>query len=97
MTDSVPESLLERLGAGDLALTVLPDGSAVILDVAGHQVLSLSKTGVVLVEQMRSGAGRIDDLAAALVQRFDVEMDEARRDTLEFVETLARAVSKAAD
>jgi hypothetical protein len=91
---SIDEAIIDRLGGGDLGLTVLPDGSGVMLDMSGHRVLSLSKTGVVLVEQMQAGRCRLDDLATALVEGFDVGFDEARRDAGEFLASLNEALSK---
>jgi hypothetical protein len=88
----VPDDLIARLGAADIGPTVLPDGSGVILDMSGHQVVSLSKTGAVLVKELQSGTHGIDDLAAALVRRFDVEPDEARRDTVKFLDSLHEAL-----
>jgi hypothetical protein len=90
MIQTVPLTLVERLKRGDYAPAVLPDDSGVLLDIDGHQVLSLSKSAVVLVLQIQSGIDDLDELARALESRFDVALPRARADVDEFVGELSR-------
>ena len=92
MNDQVPAELIEALRQTDGGLTVLPDGSGVFLDIGGHQVLSLSKTGVALVQQVQAGTDSLDALASSLESRFDVSYAEALIDVQEFIGELSRAL-----
>jgi len=92
MSDVVSDDLIDRLRNGDAGPTVLPDGSGVMLDFDGHQVLSLSKTGVSLVQQILSGVHSVDALARGLEERFDVSFEQAREDTAAFLEQLTRSL-----
>jgi len=89
--NDIPATLFgfsRRLRDGDLCLTELGDGSGVILDLDGHQVLTLNGSGVVLVDAIAAGTLAIDDLAKILRERFDVEEMVAERDVQAFLEEL---------
>lgn len=90
MNAVVPAHLVDRLQQDDGGPTVLPDGTGVFVDLDGHNVLSLSKTGVALVQQIQSGVDSLDSLALALEKRFDVAFPQAREDTKAFVAELTR-------
>ncbi len=77
-----------RLRDGDLCLTELGDGSGVILDLDGHQVLTLNVSGVMLVQAIAEGTLALEDLVAVLIGRFDVDRDTAERDVQAFLEEL---------
>jgi len=77
-----------RLRDGDLCLTELGDGSGVILDLDGHQVLTLNASGVVLVGAIAAGTLAIDDLVKILREQFDVDEILAERDVQAFLEEL---------
>ncbi len=77
-----------RLRNGELCLTELGDGSGVILDLDGHQVLTLNASGVVLVNAIASGTLAIDDLVKILREHFDVDEIVAERDVQGFLEEL---------
>jgi hypothetical protein len=96
MSDLVSPALVVRLRYDDCDPTVLPDGSGVLLDLDGHRVVSLSKTGVALVQYIRSGVDSLDALARMLAERYDVEFLEARQDAEDFVNELTRALAPAA-
>jgi hypothetical protein len=84
--------LTERLGDPEISETVLPDGSGVLLDIEGRQVLSLSKTGVFLVHELRAGATTLDELSARLTTVYQVDPDTAREDTIAFLARLGEAL-----
>ncbi len=87
----VPTTLLgfsRRLSEGELCLTEMGDGSGVILDLEGHQVLTLNASGVVLVNAIASGVLGLEDLVSVLRARFHVDRDTAEHDVQEFLEEL---------
>lgn len=90
MTDRSTAALARRLSDPALARTLLPDGSAVIVDLDGRQCLSLSKTGVFLLEQLQSGETCPSELARRLAERYGADPDEVERDTRAFLDDLAR-------
>jgi hypothetical protein len=74
----------------------LPDGTSVILDMAGHQVVSLSTTSVYIVDQVRDGVDDIDALAKRIATHYDVDEATARDDATAFVDELSATLSSAA-
>jgi hypothetical protein len=92
MTAGSLNDLADRLNDPELGRTVLPDGTSVILDISGHQVLSLSKTGTFVVQEIRNGATSIDELAGRLAARYEVDATTARSDSERFVEDLSKAL-----
>jgi hypothetical protein len=90
MNAALPTNLVDRLRQVDAGPTVLPDGTGVFVDLDGHRVLSLSKTGVALIQQIQSGVSSLEALAQALEGRFDVTFPQALEDTEAFVAELNR-------
>ncbi|WP_058557993.1 PqqD family protein [Thiohalocapsa sp. ML1] len=89
MSDDDVFQLLQTLIEGsELEATRLPDGSAVVLDMPGHRVLTLSPTGAALFAAAVDGDATIEALTDRLVCSFDVDIETARRDTEAFVKSL---------
>lgn len=88
-------TLRTRLQEPEIAETILPDGTGVLLDIQGHQVLSLSRTAVYLVREIRSGVGTVDELASRLSERFDVSTEIAENDIDAFSSQLLQALTSA--
>jgi hypothetical protein len=86
------ETIAARLQSLRQDMTVLPDGSAVLLDLDGGQVLTLSETGTFLVERLQHGTTETDALAADLCDAYAVEPDQARRDVDAFLRELAASL-----
>ena len=86
------ERLAQKLNDPDLGETLLPDGSGVLLDIDGHQVLSFSKTAVFLVQQIRAGIPTTEALAEKLANKFSVDIDTAQADTATFLADLTKAL-----
>jgi hypothetical protein len=86
--DHVVRLLRNLIEEKQLDSTSLPDGSAVVLDIGGHRVLTLSATGAVLLAAAMDGDATIEELAARLPRVFDVDIHTARRDTEAFVNSL---------
>lgn len=92
MTAGSLQDLANRLNDPELGRTELPDGTSIILDISGHQVLSLSQTGTFVAQEIRNGATSVDDLADRLTAHYEVDAETARRDSLKFVEDLSKAL-----
>jgi hypothetical protein len=75
-----------RLRDAELEWRALED-EIVALDAAASQYLSVNKTGAVLWSALAKGATR-EELAAKLVETFDVDAATAARDLDAFLETL---------
>jgi hypothetical protein len=86
------ERLAEKLSDPDLGETLLPDGSGVLLDIDGHRVLSLSRTAVFLVHQIRDGVTSAEALGERLCERFNIDPATAQKDTADFLADLAGAL-----
>ncbi len=88
--------LLDRIRAaldsGRLTVNALDDGSGVLLDLDGEQLLTLNHSAMQLVQNIESGALDLTALATALTERFEVDPERARRDAAAFIERLAGAL-----
>jgi hypothetical protein len=62
-------------------------GEVVVLDVRNSSYVTVNEAGAVLWRLLASGA-TLDDLAGALVDRFALDADAARRDARAFLESL---------
>lgn len=88
------DRLAELLANDELSVTHLPDDTSVILDIDGHQVLSLNGTGAFLVKQIRDqGQTDATALVTALTEAFEVEADAAMPDVSEFIDTLTETLA----
>jgi hypothetical protein len=65
----------------------MPDGTAVLVDPASGAAYALNATGA-LVWQLCDGSRALDDIAAALAERFDVTPAQACHDIAAPVQTL---------
>jgi hypothetical protein len=96
MTNSPLRSLSELLDNPDFGETPLPDGTSVILDIAGHQVVSLSRTGTYIVGLIRAGVQTVDEIAERIAARYEVDNDTAKKDAADFIDTLTATLTSAA-
>lgn len=76
---------LERTVNRLAQLAVNRDGFA--FDPATGESYSINPTGVLILERLIAGK-EPDDIAAELVEQFEVEPSEAQRDVLDFIEHL---------
>ena len=68
------------LNSDRVLLKALADGSGVLLDLDGSQVLSLNDSGMCIVEHIRMGLETAEELVEALTAEFEVDAETARHD-----------------
>lgn len=88
------EDLKPLLESDQLTFTAMADGTAVLLDLDGHQVLSLNTTGALIVRELYAGAANAHDLAAHVMKAFDIDQATAERDVAEFLTQLRALLSQ---
>lgn len=86
-------ALSRALQDGRLTINALEDGSGVLLDLEREQLMTLNATGMSVVQAVEAGAGTPDALVEALVRRFEVGPEVARRDVDAFLRELDRALA----
>ena len=86
MPDVPDRSAAVRLRPDDLKWTATDQGITV-LDMRTARYLQLNRSGAVLWDRV-SGGATIDELAAALQERFGIDADRARGDAEDFVKAL---------
>ncbi len=83
---------LERAAAAlrseRLSYSSLSDGSGVILDMNGLQVLTLNPTGAVLIDAIRSGVIDETNLVRRITSEFNVDEARAQADIASFLDQL---------
>jgi hypothetical protein len=82
------EVLAAALNSERFSHTSLADGTGVILDIEGEQVLTLNETSEFLVAAMLGGVVDQAELVARLVTEFEVETPQAKADVTAFLATL---------
>ncbi len=86
------QQLSEQLKQGRLSLTVMDDGSGVLLDVKEEALFSLNPTGLFLIQQLQDGEASLEMLAAALADQFQIDGAQARQDAEQFLNDLSAAL-----
>lgn len=91
-----PEQAIGRirqaLDSGRLTINALDDGSGVLLDVDGEQLMTLNATGMALVRGIDGGAEDVESLGRLLSDAFEVETQRAEADASAFVVEIAGAL-----
>jgi len=72
--------LAEALESQRLTINALDDGSGVVLDVDGEQLLTMNATALTLVQAVSDGARTEGELVTVLTDTFEVDDDPARAD-----------------
>lgn len=83
--------LQAQLRSNDCAVTVLEDGTSVLLNFANETLLTLNDTGTTIVEGIRGGAAE-SMILQQLVDRYAVDEAAARADLAAFLPRLSRAL-----
>lgn len=87
------DGLVAALHSERFSHTSLADGTGVILDIEGEQVLTLNETSEFLVAAMLSGAANQAELSSRLVSEFEVETPQAEADVIAFLATLETQIA----
>lgn len=87
------ETLSSTLNSERFSHTSLADGTGVILDIEGEQVLTLNETSEFLVSALLKGVVDPNDLTARLVAEFEVEIPQAEADVNAFLALLETQLS----
>ncbi|WP_376697521.1 PqqD family protein [Wenzhouxiangella sp. EGI_FJ10305] len=72
-----------------LTINALDDGSGVVLDVEGEQMLMANGTGIAIVQAIAEGDRDVASVARRLAGQFDVGEGRAREDVTTFVAQVA--------
>lgn len=92
MTNHLLERIRAALDGGRLTVNALDDGSGVLLDLDGEQLLTLNHSAMHLIQTLQSGGCDLEALTLALTERFAVDADPARADAEVFIEQLSAAL-----
>lgn len=92
MQDEELRELAAEVTSNDRAVSVLRDGSGVVLDLPGMSVLSCNQAAMFIVNALRRGVSTVDELVSDLVSEFDVDRETAEQDLGRFLNELARAL-----
>lgn len=83
------ETLAAAIDDKRLTINALDDGSGVVLDVDGEQMLTANATGVLIIQSIAEGRRSLNLIAEQVSERFDVEPERARSDAAAFVSKVA--------
>lgn len=92
MSDEQIDRIREALDAGRLTINALEDGSGVLLDVEGEQLLTLNATGMRLIQAIADRAASAEELGARLASAYDVTPDRAEADARVFLDHVVKAL-----
>lgn len=92
VNDEPIDTIRDALESGRLTINALDDGSGVLLDIDGEQLLTLNRTGMRLIQTIDDGAATIEVLRDMLLNEFEVEPGRAESDARAFVEDVAEAL-----
>ena len=80
------QALAESLNREDVTLTLLADGSGVILDLDGQHVLSVNPVGMCVIEALKAGRRSETALVEAVCTAYEVDETRAGEDVRAFIE-----------
>ena len=92
MNLKITKQLRTYLREQGIALTELADGTSVLLDISGHQVLSLNATGTLLVHHLLEAGTNGDALVDKLTDEFHIDREQANADVSEFLSNLSKTL-----
>jgi hypothetical protein len=78
-----------HLDSGRLSVTVMDDGSGVVLDGEREALFNMNSTGLFIIDQIRRGSDSIDAVADALATTFQIKPSTARSDATRFIRDLS--------
>lgn len=83
------KKLHELLSSGRLTETALDEGGGVLLDLEGHQILSLNEVGMKIVRMLRSELLSHNDLAQRIAEAYALDEETAAQDVGLFIQRLS--------
>ncbi|NKI33601.1 PqqD family protein [Wenzhouxiangella sp. XN79A] len=93
MSDAI-QQIRAALDSGRLTVNRMDDGTAVVLDIEGEQLMTLNGSAVTLLDAISSRADSEKALAEALVDAYEVDIERAERDASDFLTALDRSLSR---
>lgn len=90
-TDSIIKALSQALNS-QLTVTPLADETGVLLDLNGHQVLTLNQTGMAIISYCQTADTNIEQLTASLSEEFDVSPEQARSDIEQYLSNIGETL-----
>lgn len=91
-TDSDISKISQALSSERLTINRLDDGSGVVLDVQREQLVSMNRTGLMIIEAIAAGASGEAEIAEHLGQSFRIPLERAEQDVRRFTRQLAGAL-----
>ena len=92
MNEDPITTIRNALDSGRLTINALDDGSGVVLDTDGEQLLTLNRTGMRLIQSIDDGASTVEPLRDMLMAEYEVEAERAEADVRAFVAEVAKAL-----
>jgi hypothetical protein len=91
-TDRAIAKIAAALDDGRLTINALDDGSGVVLDVEGEQMLTTNATGMHIIQAIAGGDREADAIAHRLAKHFEVDAQQAQRDVATFVDSVGQGL-----
>ena len=95
-TERAVAALGGALAAGTLTISALEDGSGVVIDINGEQLLEMNATGLAMMEAIADGQTDPDAVCTQVAERFDAPVERVRGDFSTFVGEVCRSVGLSA-
>ncbi len=89
------ETLREGLSQGRLTISALDDGSGVVLDVEGEQLLEMNATGLAIMQAIADGADDETDVADLVARQFEAPAEQVLADVRTFIHGVGAAIDRA--
>lgn len=91
-TDRAIAQIAAALDDGRLTINALDDGSGVVLDVEGEQMLTTNATGMHIIQAIADGDKEPVAIAHRLAKHFEVDAQQAQRDVAAFVDSVGQGL-----
>ena len=82
-------ALRERILSDGLISTELKDGTGVLLNLGGMEILTFNRTGMLILQSVSAGVVDLEEIVSGLVRECDVDRLTAETDAKAFVQLLA--------
>ena len=92
MSDPI-QQIRAALDSGRLTVNRMDDGTAVVLDVEGEQLMTLNATGLRILDWIEEDVESVKQLTEMLVGSYSVSVERARHDLDGFLKKLSNALT----